>query len=97
MLSRKLRKQLKQPDMFFHSECSHNIIHYAGKACEYDTWSFSDSINNVKPEDYRKDSNNLCPIYICTMCGEVIWSSEKLKDIEHYRVREVKHKCSKNK
>lgn len=95
MLSRKLRKQLKKPDMFFHPECSHNIIHYAGKACEYDAWSFSDSINNVKPEDYIKDSDNLCPMYICTMCGGFIWSSEKLEGIEHYRVREVKKHINK--
>lgn len=68
--------------------CSHNWIHYAGKQCEWDNWSFEDSFNGIKKEDYRKDSNNICYIYICTMCQEVIWSSDKLFDIPHYRVKE---------
>lgn len=68
--------------------CSHNWIHYAGMQCEWDNWSFEDSINGIKKEDYRKDSNNICYIYICTMCQEIIWSSDKLFDIPHYRVKE---------
>jgi len=69
--------------------CSHNWIHNAGKQCEWDNWGFKDSIKGIKPENYRKDSNNLCYFYICTMCGEEIWSQEKLFNIPHYRVKEV--------
>lgn len=67
--------------------CSHNWIHNAGKQCEWDRWGFADSIKGIKPEQYRKDSNRLAYMYICTMCGEEYWSSYKSQDIPHYRVR----------
>ncbi len=73
-------------------KCSHNWVHNAGKQCEWDCWSFEDSIRGEKPENYRKDSNRLCNFYICTMCGEEIWSQEKLFNIPHYRVRSVNNK-----
>lgn len=68
--------------------CSHKWIHNAGKQCEWDNWSLEDSIRGIKPEQYKKDSNNLCYFYICTMCGEEMWSQTKLFNIPHYRVRE---------
>ena len=69
--------------------CTHNWVHNAGKQCEMDCWSFEDSCKGIKPEQYKKDSNRLCYFYICTMCGEEMWSSDKLFDIPHYRVKEV--------
>lgn len=74
--------------------CFHNWVHYAGKQCEWDDWGFRDSINGIKPEDYRKDSNNIVNIYICTLCQEVIWSLDEISNIPHYRVREVKDKSN---
>ncbi len=67
-------------------ECFHNWIHNAGKQCEWDEWNFSDSIKGIKPNEKIKDSNNIAYFYICTMCGEEFWSSDKMFDIPHYRV-----------
>ena len=69
--------------------CSHNWVHNAGKQCEWDIWSFEDCKNGIKPEDYIKDSNKIANMYICTMCGEELWSSYKMFDIPHYRVKGV--------
>lgn len=77
-------------DLVGHPECSHNWIHYAGEQCEWDRWSFEDSIRGTKPEEYKKDSKRIAYIYICTMCGGQFWSSDKALDIPHYRVKEVK-------
>lgn len=90
MLSRKLRKQLKQNDIVGHPECSHNWVHDVRKQLEWDTWSFIDSYQGIKPEDYIKDSEHICPIYTCTMCGGSYWSSDPRNDVEYYRLVEVK-------
>lgn len=98
-MSRWLRmiKRMKHLDPVGHPECEHNWIHNAGEQCDWDSWSFSDSIKGVKPQDYVKDSDNVAYIYTCTQCGESFWSSTKVFDIPHYRVREVKDKCQKKK
>ena len=67
--------------------CSHNWIHYAGKQCEWDVPYILNS-----GEIYKKDSNNVCYFYICTICQEIIWSSNKMFDIPHYRGKEVLNK-----
>lgn len=67
--------------------CSHNWIHYAGKQCEWDK-----PIMLRNDTKYRKDSNNVCYFYICTICQEMIWSSDKYFNIPHYRVRESLNK-----
>lgn len=95
MLPRKLRKQLKKFDYVNHPECSHNWVHNAGMQCEWDEPSFGEVIASKK---HRKDSNNVAYMYICTMCGGTFWSSEKMFDIPHYRVRGVvnddRRKCN---
>lgn len=73
--------------------CSHNWVHYAGKQCEWDTPSFEEVIQGKK---YRKDSNNMCYFYICTICQEELWSSDKMFDIPHYRVRERRNENVKS-
>ncbi len=73
-----------------HPECSHNWIHNAGKQCEWDIWSLKDSIKGTRPEDYKKDSSRVAYMYICTICGGEFWSTEKMFDIPHHRVRESK-------
>lgn len=78
MLSRTLRKQLKQFDLGSHPECSHNWIHNARMQCEWD-------INNIPG-----DSIHIANIYICTMCGGEFWSQIKEFNIPHYRVKEVR-------
>ena len=78
-------------DVVNHPECSHNWVHNAGKQCEWDCWDFEASWKGIKPEQYRKDSNRIVNMYICTMCGGEYWSSEKRPDIPHYRVRGVKN------
>jgi len=90
MLSRKLKKQLKKFDLGGHPECTHNWIHNAGKQCEWDCWNFEASRKGIKPEQYRKDSNRIAYMYICTMCGGEFWSSHKCFKISHYRVKEGK-------
>ena len=69
--------------------CSHNWIHNAGKQCEWDADFVYDEIG-VKLGKHRKDSNNKCNMYICTMCGEEFWSSDRCLDIAYYRVKERK-------
>lgn len=91
MLSRKIRKQLKQHDLAGHPECTHNWIHNAGKQCEWDCWSMGASLQGIKLQQYRKDSKRIAYMYICTMCGGEFWSSHKCFKIPHYRVREVKN------
>lgn len=91
MLSRKIRKQLKQHDLAGHPECTHNWIHNAGKQCEWDCWSMGASLQGIKSQQYRKDSKRIAYMYICTMCGGEFWSSHKCFKIPHYRVREVKN------
>lgn len=85
MLPRKLRKQLKQFDYVNHPECSHNWVHNAGMQCEWDRKSIG--IESVMK--YDCDSNNIAYMYTCTMCGETFWSSNKVFDIPHYRVKGV--------
>ena len=85
MLSRKIRKQLKQHDLAGHPECTHNWIHNAGKQCEWDCWSMGASLQGIKPQQYRKDSKRIAYMYICTMCGGEFWSSHKCFKIPHYR------------
>ena len=75
----------KRFDYVGHPECSHNWIHNAGKQCEFDNPSIGEIINGKLR---RKDSRNVCYFYICTMCGGEFWSSEKMFNIPHYRVRE---------
>ena len=63
--------------------CSHHWVHNAGKQCAWDTANtYPSKVNSV-----RSDSRNLCYFYICTMCGEELWSQNKLFNIPHYRVR----------
>lgn len=81
MLSRKLRKQLKQFDLGGHPECSHHWVHNAGKQCEWDRES------KFPYENPIADSNNIAYMYICTMCGGEFWSTAKCFDIPHYRVK----------
>lgn len=66
--------------------CSHNWIHNAGEQCECDICLPVDLCDR---KSYKKDSDNVCNMYICTMCGEELWSTDKMFDIPHYRVREV--------
>ena len=75
----------KKFDYAGHPECSHNWIHNAGKQCEWDSPSMEEVINGKLR---RKDSKNVCYFYICTVCGGEFWSSDKMFDIPHYRVRE---------
>ena len=75
----------KKFDYVGHPECSHNWIHNAGKQCELDSPSMKEVINGKLR---RKDSKNICYFYICTMCGGEFWSSKKMFNIPHYRVRE---------
>ena len=89
MLSKWLKKKLKQFDIVNHPECFHNWVHNAGEQCKWDTWDFSDFMSGIKSEDYRKDSRRVAYIYTCTMCGESYWSSCKNQNIPHYRVREL--------
>lgn len=67
--------------------CSHNWIHYAAEQCK---WDVPYILNSGKI--YRKDSNNVCYFYICTICQEMLWSSNKMFDIPHYRVKEILNK-----
>lgn len=70
--------------------CSHNWIHNAGEQCRIDVENkqlFNKFIN--KKRNQKGDSNNIAYMYICTMCGQELWSSNKLFDIPHYRAREV--------
>lgn len=60
--------------------CSHNWIHNAGKQCEWDKATLT-------PE-YKADSRRVAYMYICTMCGEEFWSSNKYLKIPHYIVKE---------
>lgn len=90
-------KKKKDFDLSGHPECTHNWIHNAGEQCKWDDWSFKDSINGIKREDYIKDSDNIVNIYTCTMCGASFWSSEKVFDIPHYRVVAKKQKKIYNK
>lgn len=76
-----LFKTKKEFDYVGHPECSHNWIHNARKQCEWDRES------KFKEEAETADSNNVAYMYICTMCGGEFWSSEKMFDIPHYRVR----------
>lgn len=69
--------------------CSHNWIHNAGKQCKLDKQS---SFLHKK----RADSRNIAYMYICTMCGEELWSSDKMFNIPHYRVKEVE-RCQRRK
>lgn len=69
--------------------CSHNWIHNAGKQCQWDIESKIHSLDK-KARKRKGDSNNIAYMYICTMCGEEFWSSDKCLDITHYRVREVR-------
>lgn len=73
----------KKFDLVGHPECSHNWIHYAGKQCEWDRKS------KFIEENPIPDSNNIAYMYICTMCKGEFWSSEKMFDIPHYRVKGV--------
>ena len=63
--------------------CSHNWVHYAAKQCE---WDEPGMLSNRKK--YLKDSKHMCYFYICTICQEMIWSSDKCFNIPHYRARE---------
>lgn len=66
--------------------CSHNWVNNASKQCEWDNPSFGEIIKGKK---HRKDSNNVCYFYICTICQEELWSGNKMFNIPHYRVKEV--------
>lgn len=79
----------KNFDWVGHPECSHNWIHYARKQCEMDVPNMSEIVNG---KIRKKDSNNICNFYICTLCQGEFWSSEKVFDIPHYRVREGENK-----
>lgn len=77
----------KEFDYVGHPECSHNWIHNAGEQCKWDTPSFEEVRQG---KNHRKDSENVVYMYICTMCGGEFWSSEKMFNIPHYRVRGVR-------
>lgn len=69
-------------EMEENSICSHHWVHNAGKQCEWDRATIFPWVKKI-----GADSNNLCYFYICTMCGEELWSQNKLFNIPHYRVR----------
>lgn len=71
MLSRKLRKQLKQDDLSGHPECSHNWVHHASEQAEWSGY----------------DSRSVAYMYICTMCQSRYWSSNKTEKIPYYVCR----------
>lgn len=73
----------KKFDLVGHPECSHNWIHNTGKQYEWDLKS------KFLDENSIPDSNNIVYMYICTMCGGEFWSTEKMFDIPHYRVKGV--------
>lgn len=79
----------KEFDYARHPECSHNWIHNANKQCESDNNYYWD-IKKNKIVEKSKDSNNVAYMYICTMCQGEFWSSEKMFDIPHYRVKTKK-------
>ncbi len=79
-------KQKEKFDYVGHPECSHNWVHNAGKQCECDTPSFEEVRQGKK---HRKDSDNVAYMYICTMCGGEFWSSERMFNIPHYRVKKA--------
>ncbi len=58
--------------------CTHNWINYAGMQCE---------ISAECRFDKKGDSNEVAFIYLCTICQEKLWSTDKMFDIPHYRVR----------
>lgn len=87
MLSWKLKKQLKSFDLTGHSECCHDFRHYPKKQCE---WDKETSIS----KEYLGNSNRICNMYICTICGGEYWSNMPEPEIEHYTVKEVR-KCQK--
>lgn len=77
--------------------CSHHWIHNAGKQCEWSKiYTFEDSLKGLSPNDIKGDSDEIAYMYICTMCGEEYWSSDKSQNIPHYRVRSRKKWKNKN-
>lgn len=79
MLSRKLRKQLKQDDLTGHPECSHNWVHHASEQAKWSGY----------------DSRSIAFVYICTMCQSEYWSSYESEKIPFYTCRVSKRKRCK--
>lgn len=71
--------------------CSHNWIHNAAEQCKLDR-----ECKFPYEQGERADSRNVANMYICTMCEEELWSSNKMFDIPHYRVKEV-GRCQRRK
>lgn len=85
-------KKQKKFDYVGHPECFHDWIHNAGKQCEWDNNKYWNTKKN-KIIERKRDSNNVAYMYICTMCGGEFWSSEKMFNIPHYRVRDRRNKA----
>lgn len=83
-----LNRYKKKFDLVKHPECFHNWVHNAGKQCEWDRITCIENVFKC-----NCDSNNIAYMYICTMCGGEFWSSEKMFNIPHYRVKGVCAKC----
>ena len=84
-----LNKNKKKFDLVGHPECPHNWVHNAGKQCEWDNNIYWDN-KKRRIVERPKDSEDVAYMYICTMCEGEFWSSEKMFDIPHYRVRSIK-------